>query len=208
MARKLVKAEVQSSDVAEADARRLDASINERIRKASEDLAQTYLEVGALLKRMRESEGFLKLGFEKWEHYLDSKTEFGRSYLSYLYKIGSAGDLKAFLERGMSGSKLIEFAKRTDFPEKIPQLIEATWEEVRDKSARETRVVLDNFVREHEAEYRREKPKKVGRPRLTVKNRLEKEYRALPESERSAFISLIKEFVREQKVHQDKPARE
>jgi hypothetical protein len=196
-----VKAAKSVPTTAEAMAAELDKKIDAQIKGLGDQLAKAYLAVGAFLKEMRDTEGYAHLGHETWEAYLDSKKEYGRTYLSYLYKLGQATGLDAFLAQGMSGTKLIEFAKRTDFPEKIPQLIEATWEEVKDAPVRETAIRLGRFVAEH-PEFKKVKGagKGSGRPRLTLRDRLEKEWAALTtDAERDEYVSALRTFARDKR---------
>lgn len=176
----------------------MDSTINAKLRENSEHLARAYLELADLLRSMSETGGYKLLGYDKWENYLATKSEFGRTYLSYLYKLGLAGDLRPYLDQGISASKFIEFAKRTDYPEKIPQLIEATWEEVRDKSVRETGKVLDGYVASHQEEYRRPRKRTgAGRPKLTWQQRFRGQFEALDEAQRAQYVGQMKAFLKE-----------
>lgn len=198
-----VSAEAEAT-IDKKTAHTLDASINEKIRTSQEHLAVAYLDLAASLREMNETKGYLHLRapdgtyFSKWEDYLSSKNEFGRTYLSYLYKLGQAGDLQKYLEQGITASKFIEFAKRTDFPEKIPQLIEATWEEVKDKPVRETAKMLDQYVDAHRDEFK--KPKRqtgAGRSKMTWKERFQSQYEKLSADEQADFLKQLRAFVKE-----------
>lgn len=183
--------------ITEGDARSLDQQIDDKIRGVSEQLALAYLEVAAALKKMRDSKGYTYLGHATWEKYLESKKEFGRSYLSYLYKLGQAGDLKGHLEeKGIPGTKLIEYVKRTDYPEKLPQLIEATWEEVKDVPVRQMGVQLNKYIEKHAKEYKKPKSGKTGgRPKLTMAEKLDKQYRSLSGKEKKDFLAQVQQFL-------------
>ena len=193
--------ETAVATITKAKAAELDGKIDAQIKGLGDQLAKAYLAVGAFLKEMRDTGGYAHLGHETWEAYLDSKKEYGRTYLSYLYKLGQATGLDAFVGQGMSGTKLIEFAKRTDYPGMIPRLIEATWEEVKDSPVRETAVRLGKFVAEH-PEFRRErgKGKGGGRPRLTLRDRLEREWAALgTDGDRDEYVATLRAFAREKR---------
>jgi hypothetical protein len=179
------------ASVAEA----LDAEINAKIAECSEQLARVYLELGRSLVLMRDSKGFKALGFPKWENYLDSKRDFGRTYLSYLYKLGKAGELEQYLDQGMSATKLIEFAKKTT-PEKVGILIEATWEEVKERSVKDTDKFLSEWVAKHQKEFGRAKTgSKAGRKKLTLVQRFDSQYKKLSTKDRKDYLAQMVQFL-------------
>lgn len=173
----------------------LDAQINTKIAECSEQLVRAYLELGDSLARMRESKGFKELGFDSWDSYLSSKQEFGRSYLIYICKLGQAKTLGLHIDESMSATKLIEFAKKTS-PEKIGPLIDATWEEVKDKSVKETDSYLTEWVAKHPKEFgRAKKGSKAGRKPDTYTQKLEKQYEKLTAKQRKDYLAQMVQFL-------------
>ncbi|MBO9541104.1 hypothetical protein J7643_10995 [bacterium] len=182
-------------------AKELDANISAKIKECSDHLARAYLELGKALSEMNETKGYIHLGFLKWEAYLESKKEFGRTYLSYLYKLGQAGNLERFLDIGIPASKFIEFAKKTEKPEKISQLIEETWESVKDKSVRDTAKFLGEYVSQKPEHFKKPKATtKAGRPKLSWKDRFTKEYSKLSPAEQDQYLFGFAEFKKELKA--------
>lgn len=190
----------KGSLVSRDEAQRMDAAVTAKIKDHSESLARTYLEVGAALKAMHDTKAYLELEFTTWEKYLESKTEFKRTYLSYLFKLGQAGDLQPYLDRGVSASKFIEYAAKCEQPEKIPQLIDATWEDVKDEPVRETARKLAAYISQNQNEYNRPKTRTTGgRPKLTWKERFGSQYNKLAVTEKENFLKGFREFQKELK---------
>jgi hypothetical protein len=192
-----------AATIKEGEARALDATINEKIRSCNEKLAVAYLDLAGALKEMNETRGYLLLvdeqgkPFQNWEAYLASKREFGRTYLSYLFKLGRAGDLKQYLDKGMAASVFIEYAKKVDYPEKIPQVIEATVNEVKDLPVRKAAEVIGQYVAEHKDEFKRERKKTgAGRKPVEFRQKLHKLYMDKPESERDGFLKEVQAFIK------------
>lgn len=181
-----------------AHAADLDARIDERLERMGKTLARALFELGCDLSRMKASRGYLRLGYKSWEGYLESKRAYGRTYLSYVLKLGQAEDLEPCLSLGMRGAQLVEFAKHTDFPKKLPQLIEATWPEVQAKSIRQMRDFLDDFVQAHRDEYK--KPEKrdvllIKGPSQKWRQSFKRQFERLPDTDREAFLAEMEAFV-------------
>lgn len=185
----------------QTSAQMLDTRINERMRLAAKDLAQAYLEVASLLKQMHDTGGFKTLEggiYTTWGAYLGSKEAYGRTYLSYLWKLAQAGDLTRFVEAGISGSKLVEVAKHTDFPDRIPELLDETIKDIGPLSVREAAKHVRAHVEARADHYKR--PKKAsrrGRPRMALHVHLSRQYESLAsDHERQVFMDQIKTFLR------------
>ncbi|MBC7544600.1 MAG: hypothetical protein H7338_17910, partial [Candidatus Sericytochromatia bacterium] len=139
------------------ESRALDEAIDNQIKTANDALVQHYLTLAENLHSMHVGRGYEALGFRSWTAYLDKKNTFGRSYLTYLLKLAQAGkhNLEPLMRPGMSATKLITYAKATDFPDKIPQLIRATWSQVAPLSVREAERVVKAYVASHAEAYRK-----------------------------------------------------
>lgn len=183
------------------DARTLDLVIDQKIQKAGNALALTYLDLAESLNKMKRTKGYRTLGFDNWEKYLQSKKTFGRAYLFFLAKLGqtNVSELRAYLDQGMTASKFIEYSKTSVLPEKIPQLIEKTWDEVKDKSTRETSRILRGFISEHADEFA--KPKrtytgnKPGRAKSPWQNKIQQQYEKLTMEDQKSYLAALREFV-------------
>lgn len=178
----------------------LNTQIDKSIRSASNQLAQAYLDLAALLKQMHDSGAFRLIAggeYATWGAYLASKQEYGRTYLSYLWKLAHAGDLRRFVDEGVSASKLVEVAKHTDYPERIPALLEATWGQIRDLTVREAGRHVREYVDAHPATYKRpRKASRRGRPRTPLSQRLRRQFEAIPGAqERDQFLSQVRIFL-------------
>lgn len=178
----------------------LDERINVKLERMGQQLAQALVELGADLARMKISRGYFQLGYRSWETYLETKRTYGRTYLSYILKLGQAGDLATCLELGMSGAQLVEYAKHCDFPAKLPQLIEATWEEVSGKSVRESRVFLNEYVQEHHEDYKKPGRREVllvKAPTQKWRQSFRRQFSRLSEAERAAYLAEMEAFLLE-----------
>lgn len=174
----------------------LNRQIDAKIRECSDNLARGYLELASLLNVMRSGKAYTFLGFEKWGDYLASKKEYGRTYLLYLYRLGQAGDLQRYVDQGVNPAKLIEYAKKVP-PTKIPELIDATWELIKDKSVREASKELDAYVSANPGFQGKRRKNTTRTVRVGWKDRLKKEYKELQASEREAFIKELQSFLSE-----------
>jgi hypothetical protein len=178
------------------EAKQLDESINSKLRDAAANLAKSLIEVGSDLRRMQVSQGWKALGFNTWTEYLSAKRQFGRTYMFLLARIGQIEpeSLKKFIDRGLGGSQLIEYAKVAP-PKLVPQVIEATWEQVQDSPIREMR----QEVKKQAASIvpRRTGPKKGGRRASPPIEKFKKLFSAVPVRERESFLSDLKAFLAE-----------
>lgn len=125
-------------------------------------LALRNLELAQHLVEMQEKKGYLALAMKTWEEYLAS-LDLGRTHLSFLLKLGKAGDLTQFVERGMDASHIVEYAKHVGIPEKIPAAIAATFDDVAKLPVRQAGKSIAAFVDEH-PEYRKPRALKPAAP--------------------------------------------
>lgn len=181
-------------------ARALDAQINKKIADCSGKLVRAYLDLAKSLKQMRDSEGYthLDIEFKSWEEYLESKREFGRTYLSYLYKLGQVEDLQQYADKGLSASQFIECAKVASGNE-IAGLLAETADAIKDKTVKQTR----EHLREHVAAKRLQRvstasTEKRGRKPDPWKKRFQNQFNALPKQEQDKFLLDMRAFLSEQ----------
>lgn len=176
----------------------LDAQISLVLRQLNRQTGDDLLYLGQLLVRMQAFRGYRQLGIQSWEAYLVQKGDYKRTYLSYIVRIGRAPGLEAVVPEEMGGSQLIEYARATRFPEKIPDLVAATWSKFKRLPIRELSKQLQAYVAEHAVEYRgqsRQSPadrSSIQRHVLAIERR----YRSFenPE-ERLHFLSALEEFL-------------
>lgn len=139
----------------------------------------------------------MALGCPTWEKYLATKQQYGRTFLSYILKLGHAGDIEHQVARGISGSQLVEFAKACGYPEKISPLIEAKWEDVGHLSVRKMREALREHVAEHHDDFRKPgKPRWTRSRRTELKSLLNRRYKALNlKEDRAKFLQELRELL-------------
>ena len=113
----------------------LDRAIGARLARKEQNLATDYLAVGRGLAEMQATRGFRLVGHPTFEGYLRARPTFGRTYYSYLIKLGRAGGLEP-LPQGIGGAQLVEYAKATDYPDLVGRLIGETWDDVRGLTVR------------------------------------------------------------------------
>ena len=189
-----VSAELPSvAEMEEQQARQLDAAINDNLQDLGRTVASAYLRIGAQLNAMRDGQGYIFLGFGTWGEYVASKATYGKTYVSCLLRLGQLDprQLHAFIDEGISGSLLIEYAKATAKVEKIPELIEATWTEVKALPVRQAAQRLKTHVEEHRDEFKRKTSARMGRPAATVEQKVKKFLAALSEEERATAVKLV-----------------
>jgi hypothetical protein len=108
----------------------LDEAIAARLARKERDLAADYLAIGRGLVEMQATQGFRLVGYSTFEGYLKSRPAFGRTYFSYLIRLGRARGLEGSLPAGIGVAQLVEYAKATDFPDRIVQLLAETWDQL------------------------------------------------------------------------------
>jgi hypothetical protein len=199
------KEPTEVSEEDKANAQRLDKEINEKIQRASNTLAEAYLDLAESLKQMKSTKGYKLIGHTTWGNYLESKTEFGRAYLFFLAKLGESDldQLRAYLGKGLHASKFISFAKTSVAPEKIPQLISATWERIKDKSVRDTNTYLKDYLQEHPELQKPKAESTSGKRRGRVKSpwisKIKTQFNRLGDEDRAEYIKALKEFLKAHK---------
>lgn len=133
----------------------LDEAIAARLARKERDLAADYLAIGRGLVEMQVTQGFRLVGYSTFEGYLRSRPAFGRTYLSYLIRLGRARNLEGCLPAGIGGAQLVEYAKATDFPDRIGQLMAETWDQVGGLTVRRMAAVLRAYIAERRETYRK-----------------------------------------------------
>lgn len=190
------------------EAAALDGRIDDHLKRTANQLARAHLDLAALLKQMHDTQGYRFLAaqrFDSWGDYLDSKQAYGRTYLSYLMKLGRAGDLARYVDAGISGSMLIEVAKHTDYPERIPELLDEASIALTAVSVRHAARLFKELVTANPERYKRPRQSgRRGRPRLSLHQQLARQFEALPgRSERQTFLEQLKRFVHAYEEQQD-----
>lgn len=122
-----------------------------RVDQLSTNLVNNTLELAAILAQMKETKAFKDLGFPKWEAYLESK-RLGRTMLSYLLKLGQAGDLSWVVDRNISPTVLLTYAKCAK-PAEIPTLIKETIDQVEGQTVKEAEKVIASHIVTHADAY-------------------------------------------------------
>jgi hypothetical protein len=132
----------------------LDGAIAERLARKERNLAADYLAVGRGLVEMQNTRSFRHVGYPTFEGYLAARPAFGRTYYSYLIRLGRARDLEP-LPPGIGGAQLVEYAKATDYPELVGRLIGETWDDLRGHTIRRMAAALRLHVEAQGQVYRR-----------------------------------------------------
>lgn len=122
-----------------------------RVDQLSTNLVNNTLELAAVLAQLKETKAFKDLGFSKWEAYLESK-RLGRTMLSYLLKLGQAGDLSWVVDRNISPTVLLTYAKCAK-PAEIPTLIKETIDQVEGQTVKEAEKVITSHIVTHADAY-------------------------------------------------------
>lgn len=178
-----------------------DETINQKLDQMSSNLAAALIDLGQSLNAMHLSRGYTSLGFKTWEAYLENKQHYSRGYLSYILKLGQAGDL-SLTPPEVGASQLIEYAKHTDFPEKIPQLISETWPVIEGKPIREARA----FLKRH-SQVQAEVFKKLPKPPLQKvqrnkpwRKKIQRMLDGLPSEERRDVLAEMEVFLNDYRL--------
>lgn len=154
-----------ASDLTLEEAQLLDQEIDEHL-EGCDRLLRHYLEAGHRLARMQETKAYTALGYHTLKDYLASKKRFGRTYWSFLLKVGKGGDPQRFIELGMHPGVLIEYARLIGRPEKLHELVDATWGDVKDLPPKEAGKTLKQFLEIHGEEF--SKPRKRRTSQIAV----------------------------------------
>lgn len=185
---------VAGTEVEEQKALELDQAIDQNIHKLGSQMAETYLTIGQQLKEMKNTEGwkFLGKGYDSWSEYLNSKTTYGKTYMSYLLRLGMADQKKLAeqLEKGLTGTHLIEYAKATTKPDKIPTLIEKTWGKISDQPTRDGAKVIKAYVAKNKTLFK-DGGKGGGRPKASLEQKVRTFLAKLEEGEQMRVALML-----------------
>lgn len=156
---------------------------DKRVDQLSTNLLNNTLELAAILAQMKETGAYEDLGYPKWEAYLESK-RLGRTMLSYLLKLGQAGDLSWVVDRNISPTVLLTYAKCVK-PAEIPTLIKETIDKVEGQTVKEAEKLITNHIVTHADAYpssRRGRPSKQAREDVaSASAKLDESARQTPE---------------------------
>lgn len=192
------------------EASRLDKRIDTSIANWAESTATYYLELAKDLHLMKVAKGYKKLPakYEHFKDYLADKVNLERTYVTYLLRIAAAEGLEKFVAQGITGTKLIEAAKVTTFPDKIPEIIEATWEDVKDASSREATKIYQKYTSGKSEEFKKARKGTVGgAPKKTWKEKIETQFKNIPEAERGEYVRELQAYLRESGLLPDAKAK-
>jgi hypothetical protein len=116
-------------------------------------------------------------------------------------KLGEAAelgnlDLPRIKELGLSGSQLIEYAKATDMPNRIQDLIDMTAADLRGKSIADTQKLIRAYVDAHWETYRsKPKPAPHDKQAPNWEAEWEKDFQDLDTDAKAAFIQHMWAFL-------------
>jgi hypothetical protein len=189
------------ADLTVDEAKTLDAEVNHLITTYGQTTVDLYVGLGRSLAKIHAGRGYRPLGFDSWRAYLATKPDFGLTFISYMVKLGEAAelgnlDVARIRELGLSGTQLIEYAKATDMPNRIQDLIDMTAADLQSKTVAETQKVLRDYVDAHWETYR-SKPKPVPHEK-TMPNweaNWEKGFKELDTEAQAAFIKQMWSFL-------------
>lgn len=173
----------------------LDEAIAARLARKERDLAADYLAVGRGLVEMQATRGFRLVGHATFEGYLKSRPAFGRTYFSYLIRLGRARDLEGCLPASIGGAQLVEYAKATDFPDRIGQLVAETWDQVGGLTVRRMAAALRAHVAERRETYRKPGWGGGARKRPGIVRRVAKLLDKLGPEERQLLVEALDEVL-------------
>lgn len=173
----------------------LDEAIALRLARKEENLAADYIAIGRGLVEMQSTRGFKLVEYPTFEGYLKAKPTFGRTYYSYLIKLGRARDLELYLPSGIGGAQLVEYSKATDFPDKIGALIAETWSKLAGLTVRDLATNLNFHISEHSEVYRKPGRDQTVRKRPGIVARISKLLGKLGPDERCRLVDAIDEVL-------------
>ncbi len=191
----------------------IDATIDD-LNNLAANTGATCFKLSQQLQTMKNTQGWQQLDppFETWNDYYKSKMKYGRTYKSYVAKLLKAdlNQLGAYLDQGFTPSTLVELAKASDFPEKLPELAEAIKAEVADKPVREAREAIQAHVEANRAEFKRPRSTPMGRPKDDLERRARKFLDTLSEEDLQGVEEVFQILLREKGLGRlvDAPAAE
>ena len=179
----------------------LDQQIDTQIGAATQQTLASYLALGSLLKNMHDGEGYRALHFKTWRDYCESKHEFGLTYMTMITKLGQAGitDLSAY--PGITATVLIEYARATDYPEKLTALMQATWNDVKGMTVRDTTAHLRSVVQANWSTYKKRHQGAAEHVHKDWVGRLHKEMAGLTGDDLAGFLAAMQTVLAEQGKH-------
>lgn len=188
-------------DLTPAEASGLDHEIDRHIATHGRQSVELYVALGRCLAKLHAGRGYKALGFKHWKDYLAAKPDFGRTYLTYILKIGEAAELghlelDALVADGLNGSMLLTYAQMTDQPDKIQDLMAATWHDLKRKGVREAEKSLREYVDAHWSTYRkRPKPEPHAPHTGSWQPIWEADFRSLDAAGQAAYIQEMLDFI-------------
>jgi hypothetical protein len=189
------------ADLTPAEAAALDQEVDQHIQTYGRQSIELYLALGSCLAKLHAGRGYKALGFPYWKDYLAAKPDFGRTYLSFILKVGEAKELgklaiEPYVAEGLNGTQLLTYAQMTDQPDKIQDLIAATWPDIKGKGVREAEKSLRAYVDAHWETYRkRPKPEPGPAHPGGWQTTWENDFRGLDPTGQAAFIQEMWAFL-------------
>jgi hypothetical protein len=189
------------ADMTADEAKSLDAEVNQLIATQAESSIGLYVGMGRTLAKIHAGRGYRPLGFKSWREYLATKPDFGHTILDYMMKLGEAAelgnlDLARIRELGLSGSQLIEYAKATDMPNRIQDLIDMTAADLHGKTLADTQKLIRAYVDAHWETYRsKPKPAPHDKPAPNWEAEWETAFKELDTAAQTAFVQHMWRFL-------------
>jgi hypothetical protein len=189
------------ADMTLDEAKTLNAAVDDLIATQAKASVELYVGLGRHLAKLHAGRGYRQLGHTTWKAYLQSKPDFGMTYLSYMVKLGEAAeieklDISQFRDEGLTGSQLLEYAKATDYPNYILDLIQMTWADVKGKSVAESQKIIKQWVDANWSTYKAHpKPNPHEKPGSNWESGWESEFKTLDEPARAAYIQQMWSFL-------------
>jgi hypothetical protein len=188
-------------DLSAEEATALDREIDQHIQSHGRQTVELYLALGRCLAKLHAGRGYKALGFQHWKDYLATKPDFGRTYMSFILKVGEAAEqghlaLDPFMAEGLNGTLLLTYAQMTDQPDKIQDLIAATWPEIKGKGIRDAEKALRAYVDAHWETYRKHAKPMPHEPHTGGWQSIwESDFRGLDVTGQSAYIQEMWAFL-------------
>jgi hypothetical protein len=189
------------ADMTVDEAKTLDSEVDHLIVSNAEASIDLYVGLGRSLAKIHAGRGYRPLGFTSWREYLATKPDFGLTFLKYMVRLGEAAelgnlDLPRIKELGLSGSQLIEYAKATDLPNRIQDLIDMTAADLRGKTVVDTQTLIRAYVDAHwETYHAKPKPAPHDKPAPNWEADWEKAFKALDTEAQTTFIQHMWRFL-------------
>jgi hypothetical protein len=189
------------ADMTADEAKTLDTEVDRLIATQAKASVDLFVGLGRHLAKIHAGRGYRQLGHQTWKGYLASKPDFGLTYLSYMVKLGEAAEigmleLDQYRGEGLTGSQLLEYAKATDMPNRLQDLIQMTWGDVKGKSLGDSQKIIKQYVDANWSTYHtRPKPAHHDKPAPNWEAEWESEFKALDAQARAAFIQQMWAFL-------------